>query len=64
MKELAREAIVRVNGQYRVLRAVAVLGKGGYTVVYLDKDGCEQHREPLSKSQFKDTALTEKSAQE
>ena len=61
---LAEEAIVRIDGQFRVLRAVLVLGRGGYRVVYLDRDGREVHKEPLSRSQFKDTALTVETAQE
>lgn len=44
---------MRIEGQFRALRAALVVSRGGNTVVYLDKDGCEVHREPLSKSQFK-----------
>ena len=54
MKVLESEALVRINGQFRALKAVLVLGRGGYRVIYLDKDGCEAYSEPLSKSQFKD----------
>jgi len=53
MKELAKEAVVKVNGEYRVLRAVLVSAIGGHKVIYFDSDGREVHSERLSKSQFR-----------
>lgn len=53
MKVLANEAVVKVNGQYRTLRAILVTSLGGKKVVYLDRDGYEVYSEALCKSQFK-----------
>ena len=53
MKVLANEAAVKVNGQYRTLRAILVTSLGGSKVIYLDKDGYEVYSEALCKSQFK-----------
>lgn len=59
MKVLANEAVVKVNGQWRVLRAVLVTSLGGRKVVYLSKEGFEVYSEALCKSQFKNMKITE-----
>lgn len=59
MKVLAEEAAVRVQGQWRTLRAILVTSLGGRKVVYLDKDGFGVHAEALCKSQFKDVKIDE-----
>lgn len=59
MKVLAKEAAVRVNGQWRVLQAILVTALGGSKVIYLDKDGFEVYSEALCKSQFKKMMIKE-----
>jgi hypothetical protein len=59
MKVLAKEAAVRVNGQWRVLQAILVTSLGGSKVIYLDKDGFEVYSEALCKSQFKKMMIKE-----
>ena len=59
MKELAKEAAVKVDGQYRTLRAILVTSLGGRKVIYLDKDGFEVYSEALCKSQFKNISIKE-----
>lgn len=60
MKVLAKEAAVRVNGQWRVLQAILVTTLGGSKVIYLDKDGFEVCSEALCKSQFKNLPKEER----
>jgi hypothetical protein len=59
IKVLANEAAVRVDGKWRVLKAILVTSLGGRKVVYLDKDGCEVSSEPLCKSKFRVTKVVE-----
>lgn len=54
-KTLSESAVIKVDGKYRECKAVLVRSTGGKQVVYFDNDGCELHREPLSRSQFKDS---------
>lgn len=57
MKELAKEAVIKIDGKRRVLRALLVTSLGGRRVIYVDKDGYEIHSEPLFKSQFKNVQI-------
>lgn len=59
MKVLSNEAAIKVNGQWRTLRAILVTSLGGRKVIYLDKDGFEVYSEALCRSQFRNMKIEE-----
>jgi hypothetical protein len=57
LRVLSEETAVRVDGRWRMLRAVLVTAMGGRRVVYFDSNGVEVHSEPLCKSKFKNLKI-------
>ncbi|CDX01528.1 Hypothetical protein DPCES_1641 [Desulfitobacterium hafniense] len=57
IKVLDEQANIKIDGKWVTLKAVLVAKRGGKTVVYIDSEGNEVHKEPLCRSQFKGIKL-------
>lgn len=53
VKVLSEQANIKIDGKWLVLKAILVAKPGGKTVLYIDADGNEVHKEHLCRSQFK-----------